>query len=112
MLKAPLRPPERPIAPDPNNKKILPDENGWLWEAYEQIKENLEEAIKPLNEYVETFSVFENENKLNPDKYVKEMDECENPPSVEEIKADIHNHMNEEKRISDTILNNINVSIF
>jgi hypothetical protein len=40
------------------------------------------------------------------------MDECENPPSVEEIKADIHNHMNEEKRISDTILNNINVSIF
>lgn len=42
MLKAPLRPREEPKKIDPNNKRTLPDENTWLWVAYETIKNNLE----------------------------------------------------------------------
>lgn len=46
-------------------------------EAYDIIKTTLEQAIEPLYDYVKTFNKFENENKLNPDKYVKSLDEGE-----------------------------------
>jgi hypothetical protein len=57
MLKAPLRPREEPKRKpeDPGNKKFLPDENIWLWDAYYTIKSNLERSIEPLYEYVKTF---------------------------------------------------------
>jgi hypothetical protein len=44
MLKAPLRPPEEPKRKpdDPSNKKFLPDENIWLWDAFSKIRINLE----------------------------------------------------------------------
>jgi len=57
MLKAPLRPREEPKRKpeDPGNKKFLPDENIWLWDAYYTIRTNLERSIEPLYEYVKTF---------------------------------------------------------
>jgi len=61
-LKAPVRPAQKPSEPDPNKPSVLPDENTWLWEAYAALKEALSEAIKPLFEYVQTFSQFEPEN--------------------------------------------------
>ena len=44
MLKAPLRPREEPKrkSEDSNNKKFLPDENIWLWDAFHKIRQNLE----------------------------------------------------------------------
>ena len=75
MLKAPLRPRQKPKPADAQNKKILPDENTWLWEAFESIRASLEKSIQPLYEYVKTFQKFEGENKLNPDRYVKSLDE-------------------------------------
>jgi hypothetical protein len=38
MLKAPLRPPEEPKRIDPLNKRFLPDENIWLWDAFIKIR--------------------------------------------------------------------------
>jgi len=58
MLKAPIIPPQRPSPPDPNKKSVLPDENTWLWNAFESIEEALKKAIEPLKDYVETFSEF------------------------------------------------------
>ena len=57
MLKAPLRPRTEPKRKpeDAGNKKFLPDENIWLWDAYDIIKSNLERSIEPLYEYVRTF---------------------------------------------------------
>ena len=75
MVKAPIRPRAKPKLPDPTKKQSLPDENTWLWEAFEDIRVNLEKAIEPLYEYVKTFNKFEGESKLNPDKYVKSLDE-------------------------------------
>jgi hypothetical protein len=91
MLKAPLRPGEEPKrkADDPINKKFLPDENIWLWDAYNTIKVGLERSIEPLYEYVKTFSKFEGENKLNPDRYVKGLDEGEQPITAEGLKNNI-----------------------
>jgi dynein heavy chain len=39
-VKAPVRPPAKP--PIPTKEDILPDENTWLWEYYECLKENIE----------------------------------------------------------------------
>ena len=44
-IKTPVIPPEKPKAPDPNNKKALVDENTWLWEAFDKLIQNLERAI-------------------------------------------------------------------
>ena len=91
MLKAPLRPREEPkrSPEDPGNQKFLPDENIWLWDAYYAVRSNLEKSIEPLYEYVKTFSCFEKENKLSPDRFVKSLDEGENPITAEALKEDI-----------------------
>jgi dynein heavy chain len=114
MLKAPLRPREEPKrkAEDPANKKFLPDENIWLWDAYHTIKTNLERSIEPLYDYVKTFSKFEGENKLNPDRYVKSLDEGDAPITAEGLKNDINEHRKEEDRLRDEIPEFVNVSIF
>mmetsp|Transcript_44410 Transcript_44410/g.32480 ORF Transcript_44410/g.32480 Transcript_44410/m.32480 type:complete len:84 (-) Transcript_44410:11-262(-) len=80
-------------------KSSLPDENTWLWEAYETLKLNLERAIEPLYEYVRTFEKFEGENKLNPDKYVRSLDEGEQSITAEALKADIQAKREEEARL-------------
>lgn len=51
-IKAPIIPQEKPKPVDPNNKKKLPDENTWLWEAFDLLITNMERAIQPLNDYV------------------------------------------------------------
>jgi hypothetical protein len=43
-----------------------------------------------LYKYVETFGQFEEEFQLQPDKYVKELDEGETPVDAEALRADIY----------------------
>lgn len=114
MLKAPLRPREEPkrMAEDPSNKKFMPDENIWLWDSYSNIKRCLEKSIEPLYEYVKTFSRFEGENKLNPDKFVKSLDEGEQPILADGLKNDIMEHRKEEERLRKEIPEFVTVSIF
>lgn len=90
MLKAPLRPRSRPAPVDPNKKSLLADENTWLWEAFASLETALTAAIQPLYEYVETFGQFEEEFQLQPDKYVKELDEGDEPVDAEALRADIY----------------------
>jgi hypothetical protein len=33
-LKVPVKPNEKPEDPDPENKKLLPDENAWVYEEF------------------------------------------------------------------------------
>jgi len=114
MLKAPLRPREEPKRKpeDPANKKFLPDENIWLWDAFYAIRSSLEKSILPLYDYVQTFSKFEGENKLNPDKFVKSLDEGEQPITAEGLKNDIMEHRKEEDRLRNEIPEFVTVSIF
>lgn len=98
MLKAPLRPREEPKRKpdDPGNKKFLPDENIWLWDSYNSIRTSLEKCVEPLYEYVKTFNKFEGENKLNPDRFVRSLDEGEQQITAEGLRADINEHRKEE----------------
>jgi len=45
FLKATYRPDFKPDEPDPNDKKLLPDENAWVYESYIKLREALEKAI-------------------------------------------------------------------
>lgn len=66
----------------------------------------------PLNDYVQTFSAFQKENLLNPDKYVKELDSIENPKSPAELRADIYDNMKKEEQIRELIPESVAVSMF
>jgi len=111
-LKAPQIPPQKPQLPDPAKKNILPDENTWLWEAFDQIKSELERQITPLYDYVQTFKQFEPESKLNPDQFVKALDDREGGISPEELKYDIQLHREEEDKLKMKIPEQIVVGIF
>lgn len=111
-IKAPIIPQEKPKPVDKDDKKKLPDENTWLWDAFELLLSNMERAILPLNDYVQTFSAFDKENALNPDKYVKELDSVENPRTPQELRADIYENMKKEEQIKALIPDSVNVSMF
>jgi dynein heavy chain len=109
-LKAPMIPHSKPEVPD--KKHILPDENTWLWNCYSNILSTLSKGIEPLRQYLKTYEKFKHESQLNPEKYVRALDDYENPATVEEIKADIEKHRKESKRILSEIPDHIVVSYF
>ena len=111
-LKAAVRPPEKPAEPDKANKSALPDENPWVWDAYETVTKQLTHSIQPLIAYAETYAMFEKVNALNPEEYVATLDEGDNPMTEEEIQQDIHHHMDQEKQILNSIPEQVVVSIF
>lgn len=88
MLKAPIRPLTEPRIPE--RKNILPDENTWLWEAYKIIENAMKKAVSPLKDFLNTFKQFSEQNALNPDMYMKTLNNIEKPATVDEIKADIN----------------------
>ena len=54
-----MKPRERPVTPDPNERpKKYPDENKWIWDMIEDLKEQLGKGIDPLNKYLEIFSEY------------------------------------------------------
>jgi len=112
MLKAPLRPLQKPSPVDPNKKSVLPDENTWLWEAYDAIKIALTKSIQPLYEYVQTFSKFKEENELDVNKYIKELDNPDDPIDADGLKADIHRIRELELELQERIPESVTVSIF
>jgi len=90
----------------------LPDENTWLWEAYAALKEAMTVAVKPLDEYIKTFAQFDDVNKLNPDKYVKGLDEGDEPADPETLRADIFRLRELEEDLKRRIPVSVVVSIF
>ena len=116
MLKAPIRPRQKPSPPDPEKKSVLPDENTWLWENYDSIKQALTESIQPLYEYVQTFEQFKAENDLVPDKYVSNLDEgdgsAEGGITADELKLDIQRIKELERNLMERIPESVVVSIF
>jgi hypothetical protein len=94
---------------------VLPDEYTWLWDAYDTIRQALTKAIQPLYEYNQTFSQFETEQKLNPDKYVSGLDNVEEgqePVDAEWLRNDIFRHRQLEEELKERIPEEVYVSIF
>jgi len=68
-----------PEKPDPNDKKQLPDENTWIYEAYTKLRSAILETIEPLDQYLATLNKYKTEFKLDPAKTIAQMDDDENP---------------------------------
>jgi len=109
-LKAPLIPLSEPKIPE--RKHILPDENTWLWDAFQEIKNALLSGVQPLKDYLKTYELFIPESQLNVEKHILNLNDYENPASVDEIKIDIQKHREEVKRIEEQIPEHINISYF
>lgn len=92
FLKATMRPDFKPDEPDPNDKRQLPDENAWVYEAFQKMRERLEESVKPLDEYMATYNKYNAEYKIDPASYIQKLDDDDNPPEVEFLKKDVIFH--------------------
>jgi len=113
FLKATERPEVRPDDPDLADKRQLPDENTWVFDSYTDLRARLEKAIMmPLDTYLGTYKKYEKEYKLDPDTVMRAMDDEENWPEVDQIRAQVYFHLKEEERLKAEIPESITVSIF
>ena len=54
-----MKPKERPNSPNMNERPLkFADENKWLWELIESLRERLKLGIEPLQEYMNVFDKF------------------------------------------------------
>ena len=112
FLSATVRPDFRPLEPNPENKKELPDENTWAFDEYHQLREVITRVIDPLDEYLKTYAGFEKDYLFDPDTVMAPYEDPENWPEVEELRARIVFHQKEEKRLQSEIPEEIVCSIF
>jgi len=91
---------------------MLPDPDTWLWEAYETLRTALTTAIEPLEAYRQTFRQFEYEHGLDPNKYMRQLDERDEPIDAEELRVDIYEKKDEEAKLKAKIPEMVTVSIF
>ena len=59
---------------------------------YINLRENLEKAVLPLHDYIATYDKYEKEYKLDPEAYVKQFDDDENPPEIDQLRKDVVFH--------------------
>lgn len=112
FLKATVRPASRPEEPDPTNKKLLPDENAWVFEEYYDLREKILHCVEPMEKYLRTFDIYEKEYQLDPDAIIKTLDDPDNPPDISDLKKEVIFRQKEATRLSDEIPDNITVSMF
>lgn len=112
FLKSTVRPDLKPDEPDATDKMSLPDENAWVYEAYFKLRDSLEQAIQPLDKYIHTYDKYEKEYKLDPEAYIKKLDDDDNPPEIDFLKKDVLFHQGEADRLRNEIPDFIVVSIF
>jgi len=67
-IKAPIRPTNQPGV---SKETHMPDENTWVWNLIEKLKESLSKAIKPLTDYLKTYDAYSDLAKLIPEEYMK-----------------------------------------
>jgi HAMP domain-containing protein len=111
-LKVPIKPPWMPDVPDKNDKKSLPDENTWIYVAFERLEKKISESIEPLEQYLKTLHKFKAEYQLDPVAIIAKLDDDENPPEAETLRKDIIFHKKEAERLMIEIPDQIIVSMF
>ena len=100
-MKATTRPDYRPEEPNPEDKKELPDENTWVFDEYNHLREIITRVIDPLDDYIKTYERFEKEYQFDPVKDMEPYEDPENWPEVDELKGRIIFHRTEEKRLQE-----------
>ena len=91
-LKVPVKPLNMPDSPDPDNKKALPEENTWVYKEYQRLQSKVYECIEPLEQYIETFKVYKDEYKLDPDEVIAALADEESQPEPAELRKLVIEH--------------------
>ncbi|KAL4440889.1 hypothetical protein ABPG74_009302 [Tetrahymena malaccensis] len=113
-IKTPQKPREKPVDPDPNARpRKFPDENKWIWEMAELLKERVGQATEPLADYLQAFDKYIPILKSTPEEYCKAMEnEIENPRDIESINDEIAEVERKKKQLKIDIPEYIHVSCF
>jgi hypothetical protein len=112
FLKSTHRPDYRPEEPNPEDKRELPDENTWVFDEYNKLRDCVTQIIQPLDDYKATYDRFEQEYLFDPVKEMEPFADPENWPEPDELKSSIIFHQKEEKRIQEEIPEEIICSVF
>jgi hypothetical protein len=91
-LKATFRPEYRPEEPNPEDKKELPNENTWVFDEYNKLRECVTKIIEPLDKYILTYNKYQKEYDFDPEKEMLQYENPENWPDVEQLRASIVFH--------------------
>ena len=111
-LKVPVKPQSMPEEPDPENKKALPDENTWVYQEYHRLMRKVYECTEPLAKYIETFVVYKDEYKLDPDSVIAQLADEENQAEPAELRKLVIEHKEQAQKLRSEILDSTVVSMF
>jgi len=120
-LRVPFRPQKRLQNPSKLDKTVLLttkmdkkelEDNAWMDEYYEKLKDKLIEAVKPLDVYKALYHTYKEEFMLSIEEEKKKLEDQENPMSAQELKRYINKHKEMEKTLKQDIPKRIQVSIF
>jgi dynein heavy chain len=113
FIKAPMKPREKPVDPDPKVvPRKLPDENKWIWDIIEEVRNTLLVGIQPLAEYKKSWDEYLDLLKLDPDEFTRNIEMEENAWEVEQIQTEIAQIIEKEKRLRQRLPEKIQVSFF
>jgi dynein heavy chain len=112
FLKVPIKPDEMPDKPDLNNKKLLPDENEWVYEEFMRLRTRVFESVDPMAEYLKTYDQFASDYALKPQEVIASMDDPENPTEPDVLRRDVISRRARAQKLMDSIPELMTVSFF
>jgi dynein heavy chain len=114
FIRSPAKPEKEPddIPTGKDKYRKIVDPNKWLWDLYEKLKTILNHAIEPLKNYLEVFQPYRGVLKLNPEEFIKELEQEDPPRSEESLRDEIFKYQNEENKLKAAIPKDIHVSCF
>lgn len=83
-----MKPRDPPL--EPTSWRQVPDENKWIQDLHEKLKQDLTLAIVPLQEYLQKFDKFKDVLFLKPEDYVLSLEISETPIEPHEIQEEIY----------------------
>ena len=109
-----MKPNQQPVLPDPANKKLLPDENTWVYDEFARLRGKVTEAILPLREYLSKFETYQNEYNLDPEKEIASIKEQADEGNIEtkDLQQLVKQHMADAERLKEEIPESVVVSMF
>jgi len=114
FMKVPRKPQENPgETPDHEKYKFIVDENKWLYDVYYKLKDIMEKAVQPLEEYLKVYDPYKDILKINPDQYIRDLEQQQEQPKTEEdIKKEINEFKKKEEDLKAGIPDDMHISCF
>jgi dynein heavy chain len=102
-----------PITPDQIRDGFeLNDDTIWIWELYEQLRDNLKKACEPLIRYLKTFDIFHEDLTLDINAEMRNIKANKDIWTNQKIRDEILKNKDKEHRILNLIPQIIHVSMF